>query len=78
MYLTVVYCPRREWISLIEVQASPPGGALSLVSHLVSYTGVANVHRIKQDFIFSFGAAERRSLTSDGYTSHAQRYRFFT
>jgi len=24
------------------------------------------------------GAAEKRSLNSDGYTSHAQRYRFFT
>ena len=39
------------------------------VAHVVSFRGVANVHRIKQDFIFS--------LTPDWYANHAQRYRFF-
>ena len=43
---------------------------MRLVAHVVSFRGVANVHRIKQDFIFS--------LTPDWYANHAQRYRFFT
>jgi len=44
---------RREWTSITAVQALQFGEALCLVAHLVSYRGVRNVHRIKQDFIFS-------------------------
>ena len=55
-----------------------PGGALGLVTHLVSYRGVANVHRKKTKLHLQPCTAERRSLTPDGYTSHAQQCQFFT
>ena len=43
---------------------------MRLVAHVVSFRGVANVQRIKQDFIFS--------LTPDWYENHAQGHWFFT
>ena len=56
-----------------------PGGALGLVTHLVSYRGVANVQTKKNKKLhLQPGTAERRSLTPDGYTSHAQQCQFFT
>ena len=54
-----------------------PGGALGLVTHLVSYKGVANVQTKKKKLHLQPGAAEIRSLTPDGYSSHAQQYRCF-
>ena len=44
---------RRERTSLTAVPTLQFVGALRLVAHVVTYRGIANAHRIKQDFIFS-------------------------
>ena len=68
---------RREWTSLTAVQALQFGEELRLVAHVVSYRGVRNVHKIKQDFIFSLMSLKEGVLTPDGYTSYAKLYRVF-
>ena len=63
---------KREQTSFIGVLALQFGGGLRFLYP----TG--NVHRVKQDFIFSLVQLKEGVLTPDWYTSHAQRYRLFT
>ena len=71
---------RRVRTLLLSVPALQFGGEMRLVVHVVSYKEVAVKYRRekKQELHLKPGSTERRSITPDGYTSHAHQYRFFT
>jgi len=65
---------RREWTSLTAVPALQFGGALHLVAGMSYSQGkcLSNLRKNKTRLHLQPGAAERRSLTPDGHTSHAK------
>ena len=66
---------RREQTSLTAVPALQFEGSLYLVAHLISYRVSKEWTSNKTRLHLQLVVTERRSITPDGYTSHAQRYR---